>query len=125
MRQTDVNLPSHLAMAWPTLVVMREAGRALTNSEIENAVADHLKLDEVQRRRPKSPKSTGRTLLGYRLAWSRTLLKNMGAITNPEPATWIPTDYGSRTTSEEVQQFIDRMYRTLGERVEARHSSRP
>jgi hypothetical protein len=60
MRQTDVDLPSHLAMAWPTLVVMREAGRALTNSEIEKAVADHLNLDETPAAQTKVAEEHGK-----------------------------------------------------------------
>jgi restriction endonuclease Mrr len=120
---SDVTPPSHLAMAWPVLIVLRDARRALVNSEIETAVADYLDLNEAQRTRLKTPKSTAQTLFSYRLAWSRTLLKNMGAITNPEPATWRITDLGARTTSAEIERFIRNMYRTLGERVDSRRTS--
>lgn len=120
----EVKLPSHLAMAWPVLVVMRRARKPLTNTEMEQRVADYLQLSPAQRARPKTPKSTTRTLLGYRLAWSRTLLKKMGAITNPEPATWIVTDTGDRANVEDVQHCIQDMYRILGERTRAREERR-
>ena len=112
-------------MAWPTLVAIRQAVRPLTNKEIEAAVATALGLTEAQRAHLKSHRGRGsRTMLDYRLAWSRTLLKNMGAITNPTPAHWTVTTSGKNTTEEDVRRFTQRMYQTLGERAEARRAER-
>jgi restriction system protein len=101
-------LPSHAAMAWPVLVAMKRAGGSPTNSQILEAVASDLQLNDRQRTVTRTPKSS-RTLLDYRLAWSRTLLKNMGAIVNVGPARWSLTDIGHRTTRDDIQRFTDAM----------------
>ena len=108
-------LPSHAAMAWPTLIAIRRAGGSATNSEIMEAVANDLELNEQQRTLTRTPKSA-RKLLDYRLAWSRTLLKNMGAITNDAPCHWSITDIGRRTTYDDVQQFIKLMLDRLSKK---------
>jgi restriction system protein len=101
-------LPSHVAMAWPTLVAIRNAGGSATNSEIVEAVATDLKLSAEQRAMRRTSKSSQK-LLDYRLAWSRTLLKNMGAIRNDAPRHWSLTDTGRSTTYDDIQRFAKSM----------------
>jgi restriction system protein len=107
MQETE-RLPSHAAMAWPALVAIKRAGGSATNAEIMETVARDLHLSEQQRTRLRRPRGS-RTLLDYRLGWSRTLLKNMGAIINDAPCHWTITDVGRRTTQDDVQRFIDEM----------------
>lgn len=125
MRNSDParSLPSHIAMAWPTLTVIIRAGGSATNAEIVAAVADDLHLSEVQRALLVKPRGS-RTLLDYRLAWSRTLLHNMGAITNDGLCHWSVTDVGYKTMPEDIERFTKAMYETLGERSRAQKSSK-
>jgi restriction system protein len=101
-------MPTHTAMAWPTLLVLREAGHEMTNAEIVAAVADRLDLTPAQRTLPRTERSQ-RTLLDYRLAWARTLLKNVGAIVNEHPARWTVTEAGQVTTEADIQTYVEQM----------------
>jgi len=107
-----VDMPTHTAMAWPTLLVLREAGREMSNAEIVAAVADRLGLTHDQRTLPRTERSR-RTLLDYRLAWSRTLLKQLGAIFNEQPARWTVTAIGRTVTEEDIRAHVDRMLGVL------------
>lgn len=116
-------------MAWPCLQVLQAAGGPLTNKEVEIAVADALALTPAQRVLKKSKKGAGtRTMLDYKLAWSRTLLKNMGAVENVGPATWIVTERGRTATEADVQKetqdMIDRLQEGNKARAEARRAAR-
>ncbi|HEY5988204.1 MAG TPA: hypothetical protein VIV12_17790, partial [Streptosporangiaceae bacterium] len=51
----------------------------------------------------------------YRLAWARTLLKNMGAIVNDGPCQWSITASGRQMTSDDIQQFAKEMLDKLAE----------
>lgn len=101
-------MPTHTALAWPTLLVLRDAGYEMTNAEIATAVADRLDLTPAQRTLPRTERSQ-RTLLDYRLAWSRTLLKKVGAIVNEEPARWTVTEAGQSTTEADIQAYVEQM----------------
>jgi restriction endonuclease Mrr len=113
------DLPSHVTMAWPTLTAIKRAGGSATNSEIIEAVANDLQLSERQRAETRRPRGT-RTLLDYRLAWSRTLLKNMGAIKNDAPCMWSITDVGMLTTPDDIQAFAKQMWEKLGQSQNAK-----
>ena len=109
-------------MAWPTLTAIKRAGGSATNSEIMEAVAKDLEFSDQQRALKRTPKGS-RTLLDYRLAWSRTLLKNMGAIINDAPCHWSITDMGHRISYEDIQCFIKMMLDRLQESKRARADS--
>jgi restriction system protein len=114
-------LPSHVAMAWPTLCAIKQAGGSASNTEIMAAVAAELKLTDEQQALLCGRGS--RTLLDYRLAWSRTFLRIMGAITNDAPCQWSITDSGRRTTIEDIQQFARKMLDKLAEYNRDRQAS--
>ena len=109
-------LPSQVAMAWPTLIAIKRAGGSATNSEIMEAVASDLGLSEQQRAITRTPRST-RTLLDYRLAWTRTLLKNMGAIINDAPAHWSITDIGRHVTPDDIGLFVKGRFDKLADEM--------
>jgi restriction system protein len=113
-------LPSHVAMAWPTLCAIKRAGGSASNAEIMDAVAVDLRLTEEQRGLLCGRGS--RTLLDYRLAWARTFLRTMGAIQNDAPCQWSITDRGRETTSEDVQQYAKAMLDKLVEYDKNRRS---
>src|SRR5262245_15014719 len=111
-------LPSYVALAWPTLNAIRQAGGTATNTEIMEAVVRDLELTEQQQALLCGYGS--RTLLDYRLAWARTMLKNMGAIVNDGPCLWSITDAGRQTTADDVQQTARQMLDKLVHRAERR-----
>lgn len=97
----DVRLPSHVAMAWPTLCAIKRAGGSATIADILEQVAAELNLDVNQRSLLLGKGS--RTLLGYRLAWTRTFLKNIGAISNDGRGRWAITETGRSITTSDIQ----------------------
>ena len=94
-------------MAWPTLLVLRKQAGPMANKDIVTAVADEMSLSNVQRSILRSKTGRGsRTLLDYRLAWSRTLLKGIGAIENPEPAHWRVTESGRIIEEARIEEAV-------------------
>src|SRR4051794_23459267 len=112
--ERSVQLPSHVQLAWPALVVLRRSCGGLSNREMEAAVAVEARLTDEQRRELRTPKSRSRTLLDYRLAWSRTMLKSMGAIVNDAPAHWVVTEQGHATTEADIRAESERMIANIG-----------
>ncbi len=78
-------LPKYQDLISPMLAVLANAGRPLSNSEIEDGVIATLNI-------PTSLSSTvhsgNRTELQYRLAWARTKAKSSGLIESPARETW-------------------------------------
>ena len=109
-------IPSQTALVWPTLYAIKRAGGTATNSEIMDAVAADLELTEEQMAVLCGHGS--RTLLNYRLAWARTLLKSVGVIANDAPCQWSITQAGLEATHEDIQVFVKKHFARLA------HSSR-
>jgi hypothetical protein len=103
----DVFVTPAYALAWPTIQALRDLGGSARIGEITPAVADLLGLNEEQQAVPHAGGS--RTELEYRLAWARTMLKNMGALENSARGVWSLTELG----------------RTIGETEISRGGSRP
>jgi restriction system protein len=101
------------------MVAIRRAGGSATNAEIMGMVADDLGLSDQQRALRRTPRGS-RTLLDYRLAWSRTLLKNMGGIVNDGPCHWSITETGRKITHEDIELFVKKMLDRLVEKASAR-----
>lgn len=78
-------LPKYFDLVNPLLKVLAEAGRPLSNSEIEAAIIKNLQIPEHLVRLIHSGK---RTELQYRLAWARTKAKASGKITSPKREIW-------------------------------------
>ena len=70
----------------PALVkVLSDAGRPLSNQEIESGVVAEL---EIPSRLTQLIHSGNRTELQYRLGWARTKAKADGKIVSPARQTW-------------------------------------
>ena len=78
-------LPKYQDLISPIIRVLTEAGKPLSNSEIEAGVIAELNI-------PSNLSSTihsgNRTELQYRLAWARTKAKSSGLIVSPARETW-------------------------------------
>src|SRR5579862_5877490 len=96
-------LPSPTALAWPTLVAIREAGGSADIRTITEKVAGLLDLSAEARSIPVGKGK--RTVLDYRLAWARTLLKGVGAVTNDSRRRWSVTPLGEHLTKEELRRL--------------------
>ncbi len=91
------------------LEVLRRAPKGLSNREMEVAVAEEAGLSAEQRAIKRGTERSKRTLLDYRLAWARTLLKGMGAVENDGVAHWVITDVGRETTAEDIRSVAAAM----------------
>jgi hypothetical protein len=85
----------------------------LTNREMEQAVADEVGLSPEQQGLLRGGPRSQRTLLDYRLAWARKLLKGLGAVANDEPAHWVVTEQGQQTTDGDIKAATDAMLARL------------
>lgn len=74
---------------------------------METAVADEINLTDEQRQLKRSPRGS-RTLLDYKLGWSRTILRTIGSIRKIAPATWEITDKGRSTTKADIDNYLER-----------------
>ncbi len=79
-------LPKYQEFIEPMLGFLAQQTRPATNSEINKAVAEALKiplnlLNEIH--------SGSRTEFQYRMAWARTKAKADGKISSPERETWV------------------------------------
>jgi len=78
-------LPKFLDLVNPVIAVLTEAGKPLTNSEIESAIIEKLQISSSL---ASVIHSGTRTELQYRLAWARTKAKSLGRIDRPKRETW-------------------------------------
>jgi restriction system protein len=79
-------------MLWPVLDVIRERGGSATVQEIDEGVAEAMRLTDEQLSvlHGEGP----RTEIAYRLAWCRTYLKYVGALENSAREVWRITEEG-------------------------------
>jgi restriction system protein len=79
----------------PTLKAMHALGGSASFQELNEEVINGLKLKakDLEETMP----SDGRTVISYRLAWARTLLRNYGLLENSSRGVWTLTSAGHRT----------------------------
>lgn len=77
---------------WPTLKALISLGGSASIAEIEDEAIEAAGLSEEQLQEPHGdgPKSE----VQYRLAWARTYLKKVGAVTNTNRGVWTITEVG-------------------------------
>src|ERR1017187_9494168 len=85
------DLPSVQELMWPTLEALRTLGGSGQTEEINGEVIRRQGFSEEQLaiRRPKKERQS---MIEHRLAWSRTKLKEIGAIKNSAWGVWALTD---------------------------------
>lgn len=93
-------IPSYDHFMWPVIERMKAHGRSMTNAEMDDDVATHMGLSDEQRSIEHG--ATGRSEVEYRMAWARTYLKKIGALTNSGRAVWTLTPKGAAMTKDEV-----------------------
>jgi restriction system protein len=108
---TQVAVPTHVDLLWPTLQGVRELGGSGTIDEINERVVQREGFTEEQQAvlHNEGP----RTKLEYRLAWARSYLKAIGALENSERAVWSITDAGRAYSAEDVARGLNEYRRAL------------
>lgn len=89
----DVELPAAEELTYPTIEAVRALGGSARIDEISEKVVELLDLSEEQQSIPQGGRDT-RSKLEYRLAWARTMAKNVGVLENSERGVWRLTDMG-------------------------------
>lgn len=123
---SSVQLPTWKDLLWPTLEAIKDLGGSGTIQEIESKVAPLLQLTEE--RQSVLHKDGPDTEVNYRLAWARTYLKGVGALTNSSRGVWAITNLGRQMTKAEMAG-VEAKYRAVrkatgGERVPSPHRRR-
>lgn len=94
------NVPTYDSMLMPTIEALKQLGGSGTIQEIGDQVVQLSGYSEDQQRvlHGSGPK----TEIMYRLAWSRTYLRSVGAVENSKRGVWSITDYGRLLTPSDV-----------------------
>lgn len=100
MAQIATEIPKYNELLWPTLNAVRSLGHTAKLEEIDEHVIDGEGFSETQM--SVLHKDGPRSEIEYRLAWARTYLKGMGALTNPSRGTWETTDLGKELLGDEM-----------------------
>jgi restriction system protein len=93
---------------WPALRAVRDLGNSARLDEIDEKVIEQEGFSEAQLAilHNDGPKSE----LEYRLAWARTYLKHIGALTSVSRGVWEVTDLGRELSEHEIEP-LRREYR--------------
>lgn len=94
-------LPRYRELLWPALRAVRDLGNSARLDEIDEKVIEQENFSEEQLAvlHNEGPRSE----LEYRLAWARTYLKNIGALTSASRGVWETTDLGRRLSEDEIE----------------------
>jgi len=101
-----MSVPSYDDLFNPVIKALHELGGSGSVSEIEEKVAELLKLSEED---INSIHRGNRTELSYRLAWTRNYLKRYGVLENSSRGVWALTQKGRETKNvdkKEVNYFV-------------------
>jgi restriction system protein len=95
------SIPRYNELLWPTLCAVRELGHSARLDEIDERVIEREGFSEEQLAvlHNEGPRSE----LEYRLAWARTYLKGMGALTNVSRGVWETTSLGRQLSEGEIE----------------------
>lgn len=97
-------VPRYSELLWPTLVAVRELGHSARLDEIDERVFENGDFTEAQLGvlHNEGPRSE----LEYRLAWSRSYLKGMGALASASRGVWETTQLGRQLSETEIEPLL-------------------
>jgi len=90
----------------PLLKALRDLGGSATNEELENKVAEIMRLTDEQLEVLHNPTKGGQTQFQYRLAWARTYLKKCGIIDNSSRGVWALTPEGAKLDHVDEKEIV-------------------
>jgi restriction system protein len=115
-------IPKFQELMWPTIVALREIGGSATIEELEEKVGEQMKLPESVLEAPHG--DSGRSEVGYRMAWARTYLKRAEVLENSGRGVWSLTSKG-REISEEEARKIPRLVNQSRKQLPKKDVSQP
>ncbi len=94
------SIPHHYELLGATVEALIELGGSAPIKKIDNTVIvqQGFTSEQIAAMHPKSNQSE----LEYRLAWSRTILRQIGAVTNPSRGIWAVTEYGRQASEAQL-----------------------
>jgi restriction system protein len=113
--------PTYDELMWPTLRALKAIGGSATNEELLNKV---IELEQIPTEVQAVPHTDNReTRLGYNLAWAKTYLKKVGAITNSSRGVWSITKEGENLTEADVRKIPALVTKQYAEQRRSRASA--
>lgn len=109
----------------PLLVALHNLGSSASIAELEQSVAQILKLTEADLAQPHDGNTTK---FSYNLAWARTYLKRFGLIENSARGVWALTAAGQKTSSvskQEVKKLVQEEDRRNRDKVDSHEVLEP
>jgi restriction system protein len=101
------HVPTYDKLFNPLLKALHELGGSASNQEIEDKVAEILKLSDQALNEMHGREGAGyRTKFSYRLAWARTYLKIRGLINNSTRGVWSLTPEGVRVLEVDSGEVV-------------------
>jgi restriction system protein len=88
------------------LQALKKLGGSATLEELNRAVSASLELSDNQLQIPHGRDGDARTELEYRLAWTRTILKSAGLVSNSSRGVWALVDAGLDATSVDPRSVL-------------------
>ena len=120
---SGVHVPAYDDMLWPTIIALKALGGSGTIQEIESKVADVAGYTNEQLAVPHG--NNDRSEISYRLAWSRTYLKAVGAIDNSGRGVWAITDEGRSLTEADMASVLVSVQQILGRQRRGNRKRKP
>ncbi len=95
------SLPKYSQLLWTTLCAVKELGHSARLDEIDERVIERegFSDDQLAILHNEGPRSE----IEYRLAWARTYLKGMGALSSGGRGIWETTSLGREMTEDEIE----------------------
>lgn len=110
-----MSIPTYDNLFNPVIKALQELGGSGSVAEIEERVADLLKLSEDE---INEIHRGNRTKLSYRLAWARNYLKRFGVLENSSRGVWALTARGREIKSVD-KDIVNRFVKTLDRETES------
>ncbi len=102
----QLKIPTYDSMMNPLLEALRSLGGSGTIEEIDGKVAEIMNLSDEQLEILQDPDKGSRTKFEYRLAWTRTYLKNYGLLENSTRGVWALTSVGRKTEKVDEKEVV-------------------
>jgi len=100
---TKNDVPAYDKLLYATIKGLKEIGGSGTIDEIVESV---IKVEKFPSELQEIMHKDGRlTLIEYRLAWARTYLKKVNALTNSDRGIWNLTEYGRNITAKQCLEI--------------------
>ncbi|MCG3776887.1 MAG: Mrr restriction system protein [Nitrospira sp.] len=100
------HLPKYEGLIIPTLEALKQLGGSATLDELNEATCSKLNLTPEQLQIPHANENDARTEIEYRLAWTRTILKSAGLLTNSSRGVWVLVDAQTDPSSIEPKKVF-------------------